>query len=58
MTVEAVVSTGMFAAVLWSISFLLPRAIATRDRLALVCAVLTAALAFVAWWLFAAGVRS
>jgi len=58
MTLEAVVSTAMFAAVLWSVRFLVPRAIAAHDRLAFVCALLTAALALVAWGLLAAGVRS
>ena len=48
----------MFAALLWSVRFLLPRAIAGQDRFAILCALLTAALALVAWGLFATGLRS
>lgn len=53
MQLDAVFSTAMFAAVLWSVGFLLPKAIKEHDRFRITCAVLTAALALFGWLLIA-----
>jgi hypothetical protein len=58
MAIDAVVSTAMLAVVLWSLRFLLPKAIKEHDYFALFCAVLTAALALVAWLLTAVAIKS
>jgi hypothetical protein len=46
---DIVVSTGMFAVVIWAIRFMLPRAVRSRDALALTCGVLTALLSLIGW---------
>ena len=55
MHVDVFVSTAMFAVFIWSIGFILPRAVRSRDALAFTCGVLTVVLSLVGWLLF--GVR-
>lgn len=55
MTFETAFSVAMLAGFIWSVSFLLPKAVRERDALALSCALLTAVLALLAWLL--TGVR-
>ena len=43
---------------IWSCRFLLPKAIAGGDRMALTCAVLTALLALLLWLRIGVGTRS
>jgi hypothetical protein len=47
--VDAIVSTAMFAVFIWAVTFMLPKAIKSRDALALTSAVLTALLSLVGW---------
>jgi hypothetical protein len=58
MQIDTVLSTAMLAALLWSLRFLLPKAIKEHDRFVLVCALLTAALALIAWMFFGTGITS
>jgi cell division protein FtsX len=58
MQIDGVLSTAMLAALVWSLRFLLPKAIKEHDRFVLICALLTAALALIAWLFFAVGIRS
>jgi hypothetical protein len=55
MHVETAASIAMLAGFIWAVRFLIPKAIRTRDPLAITCAVLTAALALFGWLLI--GVR-
>ena len=51
-------STAMLAAFIWSLIFLLPRAMKARDGMALTTAVLSALLAALAWLFLSGGIRS
>jgi len=55
---EPLFSIGLLAGFIWAIRFLLPKAIKERDALAVVSALLTAALALVAWFMFGIALRS
>ena len=55
MVFETVWSIAMLAGFIWAVRFLIPRAVATRDPLAIACAVVTALLALLGWLLI--GVR-
>jgi cell division protein FtsX len=58
MQIDGVLSTAMLAALFWSLRFLLPKAIKEHDQFVLICALLTAALALIAWLFFPIGIRS
>ena len=58
MDIQTLLSIAMLGGFIWAVRFLLPRAINERDTLALTAALLTAALALLAWLLFGVGVRS
>ena len=58
MAIDAVVSTLMFAALLWCLRVQLPSAIRTHDRFAVLSALLTAVLALVTWLFIGVVVRS
>jgi hypothetical protein len=58
MTFETLFSVAMLGGFIWAVRFLLPRAIKEHDRMALTCAVLTAALALLMWLLVGVGTRS
>ncbi len=49
MTFEAVFSVAMLGVFIWAVRFMVPKAIKKHDALALTSAVLTAALALLAW---------
>jgi hypothetical protein len=51
MGLDTTFSIAMLAAFIWTVRVLLPRAIQSRDPLALASAVLTALLALLAWLL-------
>ena len=53
--VEAAFSVAMLGGFLWAMRFLLPKALKEHDSLAIASAVVTAALALLAWLLI--GVR-
>jgi hypothetical protein len=55
MTFEGVFSVAMLGVFIWAVRFMVPRAVKEHDALALTSAVLTAALALLAWLLV--GVR-
>jgi len=55
---ETLFSMALLAGFIWATCFLLPRAIKQQDWLALVSALLTAALAVVAWLMFGIALRS
>jgi uncharacterized membrane protein len=48
----------MLGGFIWTVRFLLPKAVRERDPFALTCAVLTAVLALIAWLLIGVGTRS
>jgi hypothetical protein len=58
MAVETALSVAMLAGFIWTIRFLLPRAIHGRDVMAIVCAALTAILVLLVWLLMGVGIRS
>ena len=58
MHVDVFVSTAMFAVFIWAVTFMLPRAIRSRDALAVSCGVLAALLSLVGWLLIGVGVVS
>ena len=58
MPLETALSIVALAAFIWSVGFLLPKAIKAHDSLALTSAVLTATLAFLLWLLTGVGTRS
>jgi len=53
--VETAFTVAMLGGFLWAVRFLLPKALKEHDALAIVAAVVTAALALLAWLLI--GVR-
>ena len=55
---ETLSSIALLAGFIWAARFQVPKAIRTHDRLALVSALLTAALALVAWLTFGIALRS
>lgn len=55
MNFETVMSMVALAAFIWSVSFLLPKAVKAHDSLALTSAVLTATLALLLWLLIGVG---
>lgn len=56
MNFEILLSTAMLGGFVWAMKFLLPRAIAERDPMAITCAALTGMVALAAWLLL--GVRA
>ena len=54
MTLEAVLSVGTLAAVLWVVGFLLPKAVREHSAFALACTALCVVLALLAWFLMGA----
>jgi hypothetical protein len=58
MTLETVLSVAMLGCFIWTVRFLLPKAIKQHDRMALACVVLTAVLALVLWLLIGVSTRS
>jgi hypothetical protein len=57
MTLESILSVAMLGVVIWTLRFLLPRAIRDKDGFGLVVAVITVLLAFAGWALIGVGVR-
>jgi hypothetical protein len=55
---EPLFSMALLAGFIWTMRFLLPRAIKAQDWLALASALLTAALALAGWLIFGVGLRS
>jgi hypothetical protein len=58
MNLETLLSIAMLGGFIWSVRFLLPRAIQEHDVLALASAVLTALLALLMWLFLGVGARS
>jgi len=58
MTVESAFSVAMLGTFLWALRFLLPKALKQHDPLAIISAVVTAALALLAWLLVGVSVVS
>ena len=58
MPLDVFVSTAMFAVFIWGTAFMVPRAVRSRDALAVTCGVLTALLSLVGWLLIGVGVGS
>ena len=58
MTPDAVSSIALLGSFIWAVRYLLPKAVSEQDGMALTCAVLTAALALLAWLLIGVSVRS
>jgi len=58
MILETVLSVAMLACFIWTVRYLLPKAIKEQDRMALTCVVLTAVLALVLWLLIGVSTRS
>jgi hypothetical protein len=56
MHVDLFASTAMFAVFIWALAFMLPRAVKSREPLAVTSAVLTAVLSLVGWLMI--GVRA
>lgn len=56
MALETALAAAMLAAFIWAVRFLVPKALQEHDALAVVCAVLTAAIALLAWLLIGVGV--
>ena len=57
MTLESILSVAMLGVVIWTLRFLLPRAIRDKDGFGLAVAVITVLLAFAGWALIGVGVR-
>ncbi len=58
MTSDAISSIALLGCFIWAVRFLLPKAVREQDGMALTCAVLTAALALLAWLLIGVSARS
>jgi uncharacterized membrane protein len=56
MAFEVISSVAMLGGFIWAVRFLVPKAVKEHDAMALICAVLTAAIALLAWLLIGVGV--